>query len=97
MVRTASALCIVLFMLHGGCTSPGQSKLSRALTTAVKEKKLSREKMENILSEYELLRQDNKEKAREYAERIVTAIEMGADSSHIDVVRKRVRGKVKEV
>lgn len=46
--------------------------------------------MENILEEYEQLREKDKGIAREYALKIVSAIEMGADSSHIDVVRRRV-------
>ena len=46
--------------------------------------------MENILDEYEQLKERDKEVAREYALKIVSAIEMGADSSHIDVVRRHV-------
>lgn len=80
---------IALTLLFGACSSKGHSELQKALSTAVSDEKLSPLQMENILKEYDALRDNDKEKARQYVEQIVTAIEMGADSSHIDVVRKQ--------
>ena len=97
MARLVSILCIFLFLSPCACTSRSQSKLAKALTVAVKDKKLSKGKMENILREYEMLRENEPEKAREYATQIVNAIEMGADSSHIEVLRRQLRGALKKV
>ncbi|MEX2232569.1 MAG: hypothetical protein WD824_10440 [Cyclobacteriaceae bacterium] len=85
-------LCFILLFLLRSCTSASQSELSKALTSAVKEKKISPKKMESILREYDMLRDDDNKKAREYAVQVLNAIEMGGDSSHIDVVRRQVVG-----
>ena len=97
MTRLLSILCILLFLVPGACTSRDQSELAKALKVAVKEKNLSRKKMENILREYEMLRENEHDKAREYATQIINAIKMGADSSHIEVLRRRLRGDLKKV
>lgn len=68
------------------------SELSKALTGAVNDRKISRKTMDNILKEYELLVDQDRDKAREYVLGIMNAIDMGADSSHLDVVRKQVVG-----
>ena len=52
--------------------------------------------MEYILREYDAIRDEDKGKAREYAVEVLNAIEMGGDSSHIDVVRRHLVGS-KEV
>lgn len=82
---------IIVLLLASGCSPTGQSDLSRSLTVAVEEKKISHQAKEQILAEYKLLREEDKAKAREFAAQIVSALEMGADSSHIDVLRKRAR------
>ena len=97
MVKSVSTCFVLLLLLSAACTSKSQSDLSKALTVAVKEKKVSKEKMEDILIEYELLRENEKEKARTYADQIVKALEMGADSSHIDVLRKQISAGLKKV
>jgi hypothetical protein len=73
-----------------GCSFEGESQLSKALSIAVKEKKLSAKKKEYILSEYDKLRDDDKSKAREYLKGVVNAVEMGGDSTHIDAARRQV-------
>lgn len=39
-----------------------------------------------------MLVDSDKDKAREYAAKLIKAVEMGADSSHLEVVRKEVIG-----
>lgn len=90
MFRTLRLICFFALLFPVACTSYKQSELTRSLNVAVKEKKISPEKMEKILEEYEQLKEKDEEIAREYVTKIVSAIEMGADSSHIDVVRRRV-------
>jgi predicted solute-binding protein len=80
---------VFLLVLALGC-SKGESQLSKALSTAVKEKKVSMKKMESILQEYEKLHDEDKIIAREYLNQILNAIEMGGDSTHIDVVRRQI-------
>ncbi len=80
---------LLLALLFGSCSSQGHSKLEKALSSAVADEKLSPRDQDAILEEYSALRDENKKKASEYAEQIVTAIELGADSSHIDVVRRQ--------
>ena len=95
--------CIMSFplvcFLAAACVSEGESSLTKALSGAVKDQKISTQKMEYILAEYEKLRDEDKKVARDYAEAVINAIEMGGDSSHIDVARKqvlrRVNGNVK--
>ena len=84
---------LVILLLAGGCNTKSQSELSKALSGAVKEKKLSQKKMENILQEYGKLRDEDREKAREYVLQVLNTIEMGGDSSHLEVVRKQVLEK----
>jgi hypothetical protein len=91
MSRFAIPLLLILLLL-GSCTSASHSELTKALTSAVKEKKISQKKMVSILREYDMLRDDDNKKAREYAVQVLNAIEMGGDSSHIDVVRRQVVG-----
>jgi uncharacterized protein with FMN-binding domain len=92
MFLLLSRLLIAILLVGTGCTVIGESKLARALSAAVREEKISRKKMESVLKEYEVLREQDDEKAREYATKVIEAIEMGADSSHIDVVRRQVAG-----
>src|SRR5687768_5873021 len=91
----STILFLVITMAVGGCTSKGQSQLSKALSAAVKENKISGEKMESILKEYDFVREEDKTKAREYLVQVLNAIEMGGDSSHIDVARKQVLERLK--
>lgn len=84
------SLIILSLLVCSGCVSKGTTELKDALTGAVKRHKLSPEKMEHILQEYQTLRKDDRKTARQYAGQIVNAIEMGGDSSHIDVVRRMV-------
>ena len=89
-----NVLCFILILwVAGGCISRGESQLSKALTLAVKERKISQKKLENILIEYDKIRDDDKKKAQEYVELVLSAIEMGGDSSHIDAVRRQVLRK----
>jgi hypothetical protein len=86
-----SLILIVLMMITlGSCGTRGESQLSKALSAAVKEKKISEEKKQLILKEYDFVREEDRDKAREYVTQVLSAIEMGGDSSHVDVARKRV-------
>ncbi len=90
---------ILLLTFVFGCSNGGQSELSRALSSAVKQKKVSQNKMQSVIAEYEKLREEDATSAREYAINILTAIEAGGDSTHIDALRrelfrKRNEGKV---
>ena len=88
---TRIVLCLLsVLVLAGACFSGGESKLSKALTVAVKEKKISQKKVETILAEYDKIRDDDKKKAQEYVTQVLNAIEMGGDSSHIDAVRRQM-------
>lgn len=95
--------CMLSFLfvcfLAGACVSKDESNLSKALTGAVKDQKISAQKMESILAEYGKLREEDKKVAHDYANVVLNAIEMGGDSSHIDAackqVLRRVNGKVK--
>ena len=89
MTRTVLCLLSVL-ALAGACFSGGDSKLSKALTVAVKEKRISQKKVETILTEYDKIRDDDKKKAQEYVTQVLNAIEMGGDSSHIDAARRQI-------
>lgn len=93
MRRSTLTFFLMLFIL--AACSKGESTLSKALTAAVKERKLTQKKMEYILAEYDELRDDDKQKAREYFDQVLNAIEMGGDSTHIDVARKQVLRKQK--
>lgn len=84
--------CLVILLLFAGCVSKSNSELTKVLNSAVADRKLSEKKMKNILNEYEMLVESDKAKAREYAAKLIKAIEMGADSSHLEVVRKEVMG-----
>lgn len=81
--------CLLLLVIFARC-SPGESRLSGALSTAVKEKKVSERKRQALLNEYENLSRHDAEKARRFVESILNAIEMGGDSTHIDVARQQV-------
>jgi len=93
MFRSLRIFVIVLLIFPAGCGSGGNSKLSDTLSRAVTEKKISQRKVESIMKEYEMLREKDGEIARKYADQIITAVEMGGDSSHIDAVRRLVAGK----
>src|SRR5687768_7374646 len=84
---------VLISMILGSCSYKGESELSKALSGAVKQKKLSSKKMEIILTEYDKLRDEDKIKAREYVDQVLSAIEMGGDSSHIDAARRQVMRK----
>jgi hypothetical protein len=90
---------LLVCLLAGACVSKSESNLTKALSAAVKEQKISAQKMERILAEYDRLRDEDKKVAHDYAMVVLNAIEMGGDSSHIDAARKqvlrRVNGKVK--
>lgn len=81
---------LIILSVSAGCSSRGKSQLSKGLTLAVKEKKISQTKMEAILTEYNNLREDDKKTAQEYVLQVLSAIEMGGDSSHIDAVRRQI-------
>ena len=87
---SAMPALILVCLLTAGCSSKGESSLTKALTGAVKEKKISPKKMEKILAEYDKLREEDKKVANEYVNIVRNAIEMGGDSSHIDAARKQV-------
>lgn len=89
MPRIITCLFLIL-LLTAGCSSEGESRLSKALNLAVKEKKITREKLEIILVEYNSVWDDDRKKAQEYVTQILSAIEMGGDSSHIDAARRQV-------
>jgi hypothetical protein len=86
--------CIVLFA--GACTSKTQSRLSKALIAAVKDDKISEKQMQDILEEEAKLREENRVKANDYALKILNVLEMGGDSSHLEVVRKQIRAAKKK-
>ena len=46
--------------------------------------------MENVLEEYQKLKDDDRKRASEYALQVLSAIEMGGDSTHIDAATKTV-------
>jgi hypothetical protein len=92
MFLLLSRFLIAVLLVGAGCTAISESNLSKALSAAVREDKISRKKMESVLKEYEALREQDGKKAHEYAMKVIEAIEMGADSSHIDVVRRQVAG-----
>lgn len=79
-----------ILLLTAGCSPGGESQLTKALNLAVKEEKITQKKLESILVEYNKIRVDDKKVAHEYVTQILSAIEMGGDSSHIDVVRRQV-------
>jgi hypothetical protein len=92
--RSGIVAFLLACFLSGGCFSKGESSLSKALSGAVKEKRISARKMENILAEYDKLRDEDKKVAHDYVNVVLTAIEMGGDSSHIDAARKQVLQRV---
>jgi hypothetical protein len=94
MPRRLTFATIFLLMLCG-CGSRAHSDLEEALSRAVKEEKLSEKKKVIILKEYEIIRDEDKERARTYVEQVVRAVEMGGDSTHIDAVRKLAAGQRK--
>jgi hypothetical protein len=81
---------VIFLLILGSCTPKGQTELSKALQAAVKDNKISARKKEIILSEYAVIRKDDKQKASEYVLKVLNVIKMGGDSSHIDVVRRQV-------
>lgn len=96
MHKTLPLICLLALLLPVSCIPGSPSELTRSLNIALKEKKISAQKMESILEEYQQLKKRDKDIAREYVLKIVSAIEMGADSTHIDVLRRRmVRPPVK--
>ncbi len=96
-MRHLTVSCFLIFMIAGSCATKGHTDLAEALTIAVKEKKLSDKKKEIILKEYDILRHEDKEKAKTYVEQVVKAVEMGGDSSHIDAVRRLAAGRRKGI
>lgn len=95
-MRFYSLFLIILLLVAGACASKGESQLSKALSAAVKEKKVTPKKMEYILAEYNKLQDEDKAKAHEYVNQVLNAIEMGGDSTHIDVARKQVLREKRE-
>jgi hypothetical protein len=86
---------LIMLLVFGACASRGESQLSKALTGAVKERKISPRKMQRILAEYDEVREKDRDKAREYMLQVINAIEMGGDSTHIDVARSQVVKSIK--
>ena len=82
----------IILLVFTGCTSKSHSDLNKALAAAVKDQKISNKKMRDILQEHEILNDRDDYKAKEYVLKLINTIEMGGDSSHIDVVRKQVLG-----
>ena len=82
----------IILLVFTGCTSKSHSDLNKALAAAVKDQKISNKKMRDILQEHEILNDRDDDKAKEYVLKLINTIEMGGDSSHIDVVRKQVLG-----
>ena len=89
-MRAIAISVVFILSIATSCSFSGESELSKALSTAVKEKKLSAKKKEYILNEYDRLRDEDKSKARQYADGVVNAVEMGGDSTHIDAARRQV-------
>jgi hypothetical protein len=89
------AFATIILLILSGCGFKGHSDLEQALSLAVKEGKLSEKKKVIILKEYEILRDEDKERARTYVEQVVRSVEMGGDSTHIDAVRKLAAGQRK--
>jgi len=87
--RLCSIVVLVFLVFLAGC-SRGSSTLETTLSAAVKDRRLSEKKMEIILKEYDSLRSEDRDKARLYVEQIKTAVEVGGDSTHIDVARRMV-------
>lgn len=83
---------IIILLVCTGCASKSHSDLNKALAAAVKDQKISEKKMHDILEEHEILRDRDDDKAKEYVLKLINVIEMGGDSSHIDVVRKQILG-----
>jgi hypothetical protein len=88
---------IIILLVCTGCTSESHSDFSKALAAAVKDRKISEKKMQNILKEHEMLRDQDHDKAKEYVLQLMNAIKMGGDSTHIDVVRRQILGVQKGV
>jgi nicotinamide riboside kinase len=78
---------LLMSLLLGGC-SKGKSQLADALAKAVKEKRISEKKVETIIEEYNTIKDEDKVKANAYVKMILSAIDMGGDSTHIDAVRR---------
>lgn len=89
-MRLRTFFIFSLILSLSACGSHGSSALSDALDTAIKEKRLTVKKKEFILTEYRKLRDEDKVKAREYVDQIVSAVKMGGDSTHIDAARMQV-------
>jgi hypothetical protein len=94
-VRIINILLIAI-LLASSCTSQTQSKLSKALAAAVKDEKVSKKKMQDILKEEANLRDEDRVKANDYALKILNVLEMGGDSSHVDVIRKQIMANKKK-
>ena len=92
-MRRCILYLVVIVWLTAGCSSRGESKLSKALNLALREKKVTQKKLESIITEYNKIREDDKEKAQEYVTQVLNAIEMGGDSSHIDAARRQILKK----
>ena len=88
-------LIVLMLFFLAGCSSGSESKLDKALTSAVKDRKLSEKKKQSILAEYNRLMEQDRAKAHQYVETILNAIQMGGDSTHIDVARKQLLGRQK--
>ena len=95
MSRLVTIIAIAAALSLSSCATKGRSALEDALSIAVKEKKLSEKKKNIILREYEILKDEDREKARTYVEMVERAVEMGGDSTHIDTVRKLAAGERK--
>ena len=85
MMKTAVTIFFFALILYG--CGPDQKALSRHLRQAQKEGMISSRKMQEIESEFASVPDSLQEK---YIKQLSAIIEAGGDSSHIDVVRRRI-------
>ena len=81
---------LLIFFLLVMLSCSGKSGLELRLENAVKDRKLSRQKSALILKEYDSISNKDEIKAANYAKRIREILDVGGDSSHVDLVRRQV-------
>lgn len=84
-------LILIVFLFALGCTA--KDPLAKPLKAALADRKITKNKVSEIQKEYATLNDKDSEKAEEYVKRVTAVIEIGGDSSHIDLVRKQVLSK----
>lgn len=80
------SLAIVLIITS--CSGKGSFELR--LEAAVKDRMLTISKSHKVLAEYDSLLEHDKSRASTYAKRIREILDVGGDSSHVDLVRRQV-------